>query len=252
VALDAALLVGLALADKAKSMLGDDDAVVQALRAGARGYIVKGAQQHEILDAIRSVHAGRAVIGATAARQLATLVTGPAPNDPFPDLTTRERDVLHALTAGASTAQIADRVGLSDTEGPRLVRFDRLAEHEPMAVGRPKRELAHAPPFVSGGLEDLCAGSNGSRVKPVNVVDAEVCDITVIAKLARGGNVRAAAEHEGDVARATEPPIARVNVIELAPEDVAIPRAGPVQVMNRENRRRGRDLHEKHSAAIGP
>jgi DNA-binding NarL/FixJ family response regulator len=96
------------------TMLEDDDAVVQALRAGARGYIVKGAQQHEILDAIRSVHAGRAVIGATVARQLAAIVTGPAPNDPFPDLTTRERDVLDALTAGASTAQIADRLGLSD------------------------------------------------------------------------------------------------------------------------------------------
>jgi DNA-binding NarL/FixJ family response regulator len=96
------------------TMLEDDDAVVQALRAGARGYIVKGAQQHEILDAIRSVHAGRAVIGTTVARQLAALVTGPAPNDPFPDLTTRERDVLDALTAGASTSQIAGRLGLSD------------------------------------------------------------------------------------------------------------------------------------------
>jgi DNA-binding NarL/FixJ family response regulator len=96
------------------TMLEDDDAVVQALRAGARGYIVKGAQQHEILDAIRSVHAGRAVIGATVARQLAALVSGSAPNDPFPDLTARERDVLDALTAGASTTQIADRLGLSD------------------------------------------------------------------------------------------------------------------------------------------
>jgi len=55
-----------------------------------------------------------AVIGATVARQLATLVTGSAPNDPFPDLTARERDVLDALSAGASTTQIAGRLGLSD------------------------------------------------------------------------------------------------------------------------------------------
>ena len=95
------------------TMLEDDDAVVHALRAGARGYIVKGAQQHEILDAIRSVHAGRAVMGATVARKLAALVAGSGPHDPFPDLTTRERDVLDALSAGASTAQIADRLGLS-------------------------------------------------------------------------------------------------------------------------------------------
>ena len=54
------------------------------------------------------------VIGATIARQLATLVTGPAPTDPFPHLTTRERDVLDALTAGASTTQIAGRLSLTD------------------------------------------------------------------------------------------------------------------------------------------
>jgi DNA-binding NarL/FixJ family response regulator len=96
------------------TMLEDDDAVVQALRAGARGYIVKGAHQHEILDAIRGVHAGRAVIGATVARQLGSLVGTAAPSDPFPDLTARERDVLDALTAGATTSQIADRLGVSD------------------------------------------------------------------------------------------------------------------------------------------
>ena len=95
------------------TMLEDDDAVVHALRAGARGYVVKGAQQQEILDAIRSVHAGRAVIGATVARKLGALVTRSAPNDPFPELTARERDVLDALSAGASTNQIADRLGLS-------------------------------------------------------------------------------------------------------------------------------------------
>ena len=96
------------------TMLEDDDAVVQALRAGARGYLVKGARQNEILDVVRGVHAGRAVIGASVARQLSTLVTGGAPAEPFPDLTARERDVLAALTAGASTAQVAGRLGLSD------------------------------------------------------------------------------------------------------------------------------------------
>ena len=96
------------------TMLEDDDAVLQALRAGARGYLVKGARQNEILDVIRGVHAGRAVIGATVARQLAALVAGGAPGEPFPDLTARERDVLAALAGGASTAQVAGRLGLSD------------------------------------------------------------------------------------------------------------------------------------------
>jgi DNA-binding NarL/FixJ family response regulator len=95
------------------TMLEDDDAVGQALRAGARGYLVKGAPQAEIVDAIRGVHAGRAVIGAATAKQLNSVFgSSPAP-DPFPDLTPRERDVLQALAAGATTSQIAASLGLS-------------------------------------------------------------------------------------------------------------------------------------------
>ena len=54
------------------TMLEDDAAVGQALRAGARGYLLKGASQDEIVETIHGVHAGRAVIGATTARQLDT------------------------------------------------------------------------------------------------------------------------------------------------------------------------------------
>lgn len=96
------------------TMLEDDEAVGQALRVGARGYLVKGAPQAEIVDAIRGVHAGRAVIGAATAKQLDSVFAFAAPEDPFPDLTRRERDVLKALAAGATTAQIADRLGLSN------------------------------------------------------------------------------------------------------------------------------------------
>lgn len=96
------------------TMLADDDAVGQALRAGARGYLVKGSPQDEIVDAIRGVHAGRAVIGAATARQLGSIFTSSQRADPFPDLTPRERSVLEALAGGASTAQIAARLGLSD------------------------------------------------------------------------------------------------------------------------------------------
>ncbi len=96
------------------TMLGDDEAVGQALRAGARGYLVKGAPQAEILETIRGVHAGRAVIGAATAKQLGSVFAAGTPADPFPELTPRERSVLEALAAGASTSQIADRLGLSD------------------------------------------------------------------------------------------------------------------------------------------
>jgi DNA-binding NarL/FixJ family response regulator len=100
------------------TMLEEDEMIVQALRAGARGYVVKGATQREILDTIRGVHAGQAVIGSDIARRLAGLVGGSAPEDPFPDLTNREREILDLLAAGATTTQIADRCGLS----PKTVR----------------------------------------------------------------------------------------------------------------------------------
>ena len=79
------------------TMLEDDDMVFQALRAGARGYLVKGAAQREILDAVRGVHAGQAIIGADVARRLGSLVGSPTPEDPFPDLTgARARDAQPA------------------------------------------------------------------------------------------------------------------------------------------------------------
>jgi DNA-binding NarL/FixJ family response regulator len=96
------------------TMLEDDEAVAQALRAGARGYLVKGAPQAEIVETIRGVHAGRAVIGAVTAKQLGSVFAVGKPDDPFPDLTPRERGVLEALAGGATTSQIADRLGLSD------------------------------------------------------------------------------------------------------------------------------------------
>jgi DNA-binding NarL/FixJ family response regulator len=96
------------------TMLEDDDAVGQALRAGARGYLVKGAPQGEIVETIRGVHAGRAIIGAATAKQLGSIFALATAPDPFPELTPRERSVLEALTAGASTSQIAHRLGLSD------------------------------------------------------------------------------------------------------------------------------------------
>jgi DNA-binding NarL/FixJ family response regulator len=95
------------------TMLEEDDMVVQALRAGARGYLVKGAAQREILDTIRGVHAGQAVIGADVARRLGGLVGGATVDEPFPDLTERERETLNLLAGGATTLQIADRLGVS-------------------------------------------------------------------------------------------------------------------------------------------
>ena len=101
------------------TMLEDDDMVVQALRAGARGYLVKGAAQREILDAIRGVHAGQAVIGSRhRAPARRPRRRPPRPRTPSPTSPTASARSSTCSPAGATTIQIADRLGLS----PKTVR----------------------------------------------------------------------------------------------------------------------------------
>ena len=93
------------------TMFEDDETVLSAIRAGARGYLLKGAGQDEMLAAIRSVVAGQLVVGqAVAARLVGHLGARP---DPFPELTARERDILGLLAAGQGNATIAARLDLA-------------------------------------------------------------------------------------------------------------------------------------------
>jgi len=98
------------------TMVDDDDAVVAALRAGARGYVLKGATGEEIAVAVRTVAAGGAVFGAGVASHVLTLTTSPAASadSQFPGgLTEREHEVLSLVAEGASNAEIARALGLS-------------------------------------------------------------------------------------------------------------------------------------------
>jgi DNA-binding NarL/FixJ family response regulator len=95
------------------TMVDDDDSVLAALRAGARGYVLKGAAAAEISAAIRSVAAGGAVFGARIASRLAQPPVARAPAVPGPELTPRERQVLDLLSDGASNKQIARALDVS-------------------------------------------------------------------------------------------------------------------------------------------
>ncbi|MER7245714.1 response regulator transcription factor [Kribbella sp. NPDC000426] len=96
------------------TMFEDDDSVFAAMRAGARGYLVKGAEQEEIARAIRAVAAGEAIFGPGVARRVLTFFSAPPPaDDPFPELTTRERQILDLIAAGLSNPAIADRLSLA-------------------------------------------------------------------------------------------------------------------------------------------
>ncbi len=96
------------------TMFDDDDSVFAAMRAGARGYVLKGAQQDEIVRAIHAVAAGEAIFGPAIARRVLGLVSAPAAHSvPFPDLTGREREVLDLIAAGVRNSEIARQMSIA-------------------------------------------------------------------------------------------------------------------------------------------
>jgi DNA-binding NarL/FixJ family response regulator len=98
----------------------DDESVVAAMRAGARGYLLKSSSPEQVERGIRAVAAGEAILGPqVAARAMATLTAGrPAVGVPLPEVSDREREVLDLLARGYDNATIARRMVLS----PKTVR----------------------------------------------------------------------------------------------------------------------------------
>jgi DNA-binding NarL/FixJ family response regulator len=101
------------------TMAGTDDSVVAALRAGARGYLLKEADRQEISHALWSVAAGQAVFGTSVAdRILGRLAEPPrgkaGTSSAFPQLTGRETEILDLLARGLSNRAISTRLYLSD------------------------------------------------------------------------------------------------------------------------------------------
>jgi DNA-binding NarL/FixJ family response regulator len=101
------------------TMIEDDDSVFAAMRAGARGYLLKGADKDEMLLAIRAVGRGEAIFGPGIARRLVQYFASHAalPKQAsrvvFPELTDREREILDLIAAGRNNQEIAGQLFLS-------------------------------------------------------------------------------------------------------------------------------------------
>ncbi len=98
------------------TMFEDDQSVFAAMRAGARGYVLKGAKHEEMLRAIRAVSSGEAIFSPSiAARMMDFFAAGrrQIPDEAFPDLTEREREILNLIARGESNAEIAAALTIS-------------------------------------------------------------------------------------------------------------------------------------------
>ncbi|HEX5505102.1 MAG TPA: response regulator transcription factor [Thermomicrobiales bacterium] len=95
------------------TMFEDDDSVFAAMRAGARGYLLKGARKTETLRAIRAVAAGEAIFSPAIARRLMGFFAARPTPAPFPELTEREREVLALIAQGRDNQAIAAALYLS-------------------------------------------------------------------------------------------------------------------------------------------
>lgn len=98
------------------TMFEDDHSVFTALRAGARGYILKDADEDEILRAIHAIARGEAIFSPTIAQRLIDFFSAPrTPLSPqiFPELTEREREILDLIAQGNNNNEIARKLSLS-------------------------------------------------------------------------------------------------------------------------------------------
>ena len=99
------------------TMMDEDDSVFAALRAGARGYVLKGSQPGEILRAVAAVASGQAIFGPDVAGRMAGYFADAgqtAAARPFGQLTSREREILELMAAGTANGAIAVRLGLTE------------------------------------------------------------------------------------------------------------------------------------------
>ena len=133
------------------TMMDDDDSVFASMRAGARGYLLKGAAPAEVERALRAVANGEVLLGPDVASRAVAYLAGArgrgAAAQPFPDLTDREREVLELVAHGFDNATIARRLALS----PKTVRNHLSNELTQLQVADRAQAIVRAREAGFGG-----------------------------------------------------------------------------------------------------
>jgi DNA-binding NarL/FixJ family response regulator len=99
------------------TMLEDDASIFAAMRAGARGYVLKGANHHELLQAIRAVAGGQVLFGPAIATRITQFFTRALPNsaeEPLAELSQREREILDLIARHYTNPEIAQQLGIGE------------------------------------------------------------------------------------------------------------------------------------------
>jgi two-component system, NarL family, nitrate/nitrite response regulator NarL len=92
----------------------DEDDLLAAMKAGAKGYVLKGVAANELVNIVRSVNAGEVYVAPALAFGLLREMTQPRPSDPLAELSARERQVLELVGAGLGNQEIGLRLGLAE------------------------------------------------------------------------------------------------------------------------------------------
>ncbi|PYI52534.1 DNA-binding response regulator [Paenibacillus flagellatus] len=137
------------------TMFQDDTSVFTAMRAGARGYVLKDAEKDELLRAIRAVGSGEAIFSPDIASRMIDYFAATRPaarEERFPELTVREREVLYLMAEGATNARIAEKLELSGKTVANYVtnilnKLQVADRHEAMRLARESRPSGDAEPL---------------------------------------------------------------------------------------------------------